>query len=139
MNHYKIGDKVRFKKGISRNCEKGDKGVVIDFVNGSPIVKMESGYTTGHVHTAEHCLEVVDEVKYPNPPHKHAEIIKAWADGAEIEIKSYEGDWLTVYHPSFNGNREYRIKPQLTPQEVEKQAIVDEMAKLQERLDKLEV
>lgn len=24
---------------------------------------------------------------YPNPPHKHAELIKAWADGAEIEFK----------------------------------------------------
>jgi hypothetical protein len=46
-------------------------------------------------------------------PHKHAECIKAWADGAEIEtwMKS-DNAWQTVCNPIWANNREYRIKPQ---------------------------
>ena len=43
-------------------------------------------------------------------PHKHAEVIKAWADGAEIQIKDF-GRWFRVDDPTWNENREYRIKP----------------------------
>ena len=56
-------------------------------------------------------------------PHKHAELIKAWADGAEIEYRDRcsniqvnawsplppQGDWDD--HPDF----EYRIKPEPKP------------------------
>lgn len=49
-------------------------------------------------------------------PHKHAELIKAWAEGAEIEQRyfeehysehwqSFEGDWD-------DGCLDFRIKPQ---------------------------
>jgi len=51
-------------------------------------------------------------------PHKHAELIKAWADGAEIEYKSkFFGGWFL-----FDGEKdgwvedyEYRIKPEPKP------------------------
>lgn len=45
-------------------------------------------------------------------PHKHAEIIKAWADGAEIEGRQ-EGTqvWLLRNSPGWNLDWEYRIKP----------------------------
>ena len=48
--------------------------------------------------------------------HKHAELIKAWADGAEIEfwskglekwVADLKPDWLTVC--------EYRVKPKPKP------------------------
>ena len=49
-----------------------------------------------------------------NKPHKHAELIKAWADGAEIEafcesIREWE------YHPTptWNPLTVYRIKPKV--------------------------
>ena len=59
-------------------------------------------------------------------PHKHAELIKAWADGAEIEQQvpnrlgglggwqPFNGDWekLPAYY-------EYRIKPNPKPDVVE--------------------
>ncbi len=50
-------------------------------------------------------------------PHKHAEIIKAWADGAEIEV--YDGlhdRWcdLTSPFPAWTSKR-YRIKPEPKP------------------------
>ena len=51
-------------------------------------------------------------------PHKHAELIKAWADGAEIE-KYADGInlWLCI-DPSKDGwhkDAKYRIKPEPKP------------------------
>ena len=55
-------------------------------------------------------------------PHKHAELIKAWADGAEIEqkyIKDDEDDFITKWHIFddywLNDGWEYRIKPEPKP------------------------
>lgn len=46
-------------------------------------------------------------------PHKHADIIKAWADGAVIQV------WETIswqdcasHGPTWSENRRYRIKPE---------------------------
>lgn len=47
-------------------------------------------------------------------PHKHAELIKAWADGAEIEVKSKLCGWTVIDNPTW-GCGEYRIKPQPKP------------------------
>jgi len=47
-------------------------------------------------------------------PHKHAELIKAWADGAEIEIKFYDG-WRECRPIDWNENAEFRIKPEPKP------------------------
>lgn len=47
-------------------------------------------------------------------PHKHAEIIKAWADGAEIEMRSQlvcSNKWLACPQPEWRVGFEYRIKP----------------------------
>ena len=56
-------------------------------------------------------------------PHKHAELIKAWADGAQIEHRRLESwgmsDWelvsdhLMVWHET--DVHEYRIKPEPKP------------------------
>jgi hypothetical protein len=46
-------------------------------------------------------------------PHKHAECIKAWADGAEIEVRSDGYDtWESIKNPHWFNCLEYRIKPQ---------------------------
>ena len=48
-------------------------------------------------------------------PHKHAELIKAWADGAEIErltgLGWFRHDWCDIWHH----DSEYRIKPAPKP------------------------
>lgn len=50
-------------------------------------------------------------------PHKHAALIKAWADGAEIEYRIYgTEEWFPCHavvgwYPSY----EYRIKPESKP------------------------
>ena len=51
-------------------------------------------------------------------PHKHAELIKAWADGAEIQYryKCEREPWYDVYHPDWSRQEvEYRIKPESKP------------------------
>lgn len=51
-------------------------------------------------------------------PHKHAKLIKAWADGAEIEMKVVSGKWVGYEDrecPTWNEMYEYRIKPEPTP------------------------
>lgn len=46
-------------------------------------------------------------------PHKHAELIKAWADGAEIEYWSGTlYGWRPAYNPNWDEKTEYRIKPE---------------------------
>lgn len=53
-----------------------------------------------------------------NKPHKHAEVIKAWADGAEIELYDPElNRWRSSSEypgtmPKFSVLSKYRVKPQ---------------------------
>jgi hypothetical protein len=48
-------------------------------------------------------------------PHIHAEIIKAWADGAEIEFLLIStSEWTTTTNPSWSEDYKYRVKPDLT-------------------------
>ena len=50
-------------------------------------------------------------------PHKHAELIKQWADGAEIEWRHFgEEVWWPAKTPSWNISCEYRIKPEPKPE-----------------------
>jgi hypothetical protein len=48
-------------------------------------------------------------------PHKHAELIKAWADGAEIQYFDHEEGWKSQEHPAWYVDTEYRIKPEPKP------------------------
>lgn len=44
--------------------------------------------------------------------HKHAEVIKAWADGATIQYMHKEGDWMVTFNPQWFADSEYRVKPE---------------------------
>ena len=54
-------------------------------------------------------------------PHKHAELIKAWADGAEIEYSFAHDMWSPIsVEPSWSSpNCLFRIKPEPTPDVVD--------------------
>tara|TARA_R110000796_G_scaffold33599_1_gene87046 strand:+ start:803 stop:1096 length:294 start_codon:yes stop_codon:yes gene_type:complete len=43
--------------------------------------------------------------------HKHHKLIKAWADGAEIEWEDGTGRWLDSYTPHWVVDTSYRVKP----------------------------
>lgn len=44
--------------------------------------------------------------------HRWHKEIKAWADGAEIEVKENGGGWWTIANPTWREIAEYRIKRQ---------------------------
>jgi hypothetical protein len=50
-------------------------------------------------------------------PHKHAELIKAWADGAKIQFfTTSDNAWKDCWgQPSWNLSTLYRITPELKP------------------------
>lgn len=46
-------------------------------------------------------------------PHVHAEVIKAWADGAQIQFQYYATkEWGDDNSPKFHVERQYRVKPE---------------------------
>lgn len=50
-------------------------------------------------------------------PRKHAALIRAWADGAEIEWSDsyHDGSWYPADPPKWHTSEEYRIKPEPKP------------------------
>ena len=47
--------------------------------------------------------------------HKHADLIYAWADGAQIQWKDRDGQWHDMGEPLWSEKHEYRIKPEPKP------------------------
>ena len=49
-------------------------------------------------------------------PHKHAYLIKAWADGAIIQrLDEIYNEWQDTPNPAWAEDRTYRIKPEQKP------------------------
>ena len=48
-------------------------------------------------------------------PHRHAALIKAWADGAAIEFSGGQEGWKEILSPSWDSRHSYRIKPESRP------------------------
>ena len=50
-----------------------------------------------------------------NQPHKHKDLIIAWANGAEIQYKTLSkeknNEWEDIWAPLWSENTEYRVKP----------------------------
>ena len=62
-----------------------------------------------------HFNNVFNKAKKATPvievkPHKWADVIHQWADGAEVEIKSIDG-WVSIINPVFFSGCTYRVKP----------------------------
>ncbi|MFM7896671.1 MAG: hypothetical protein ACKO8L_12260 [Flavobacterium sp.] len=70
--------------------------------------------------TLEELKQMLNQTK--KKPHKHAELIKAWADGAEIQYQ-HRGEWYDVHgnSPTWESHTNYRIKPE--PSDIEKYGI----------------
>ena len=57
-----------------------------------------------------------------NAPQKHATLIHAWADGAEVEILGRTSEsWKSIHHPSWAEESNYRIKPHKWQAEIDAQ------------------
>jgi hypothetical protein len=96
----------------------------------------------------DYTLESGDYVEYneleylAGTPHKHRDLIIAWANGAEIEVMDYaDGEWYYCYNPTWR-SEDYRIKPTTpskSPKQLEKERIQKEMEKLAKDLEALDV
>jgi hypothetical protein len=53
-------------------------------------------------------------------PHKHAELIKQWADGAQIEYfdTNHSAKWQEIDYPVWNDWTQYRVKPEQKPDKI---------------------
>ena len=50
-------------------------------------------------------------------PHKHHDVIMAFAKGYTIQFQNSFGDWIDAEHtPKFLADKEYRVKPKPTIQ-----------------------
>lgn len=108
MNRFKKGDRVKRVSILvyHRGMRVGDEDVVVEIDEGGALTLQE--YGKGH--NPEN-FELVTPA-YPNPPHKHAELIKAWADGAEIEFHIPDTGWCQCGNvPIWDEHVTYRIKP----------------------------
>lgn len=55
---------------------------------------------------------MTNQEKSQKKPHVHAELIKAWADGNEVQYFSgLEHIWVDTDTPRWTSSAEYRIKP----------------------------
>lgn len=54
---------------------------------------------------------IVEKILQQTKRHKHADLIHAWADGAEIQYYNRHDKWDNIDTPSWDKENKYRIKP----------------------------
>jgi hypothetical protein len=102
-----VGMNVAYKK------DQSAKGIVKAIDNQLIWVEWQTGPHKNELRftVAKH-LEMLTEECVQTKPHVHVDLIKAWADGATIEILVDEPSrWEVVSNPSWNPDWKYRIKP----------------------------
>ena len=133
MKNFKAGDKV-VRTGMTRRGIQCGKEYEID-----RMASCGDLYLKGHSFLChESQFNFVPE--YPNPPHVHAEFIKAWADGAVIQLGTGR-DWQDLVHPSWDVDLVYRIKPtksndelKLEKMEADALALAEDIRSMKEKL-----
>jgi len=154
MKHkFKVGDVVEVVNSgegcwqfeIGRQVTITEAGIYEDSLGykvNPAIGNTEDGEFGGFI--GENSFELVKRA-YPNPPHKHAEVIKAWADGADIEVynpRRQEWDTLDMVSPVWSIRLQYRIKPD-NPKKDKLKAKIDKkrakIKKLQRETASLEI
>lgn len=108
---FKVGDLVLRTGGSNRGCTQGGiyRVVSLGCDNSLIYVVNNSGFKVG---LDSDNFELVTE--YPNPPHKHADLIIEWAKGANIQYWSkISNSWKDINYPTpaWTTDAEYRVKP----------------------------
>lgn len=111
-HNFKVGDKVLDKSD-------GDVGIVIDRHDcGKVWAKWGSTGEELWFNPHNENYELVQQPKSPttNKPHKHKDLIIAWANGAEIEFfDDLSRRWYYTDRPVWGDHTQYRIKPEAKP------------------------
>ncbi len=130
MSKFKVGDRVKRANGGA-------------FSNGEYVLTVKPACTRipnlvwfEETNTKLHEELVVLVNPYPNAPHKHAELIKAWADGADIQSRS-SSIWITHERPQWVETTEYRIKPSKSDKELQIEKLEQQARDLADEISKL--
>jgi hypothetical protein len=110
-NMFKVGDKVKRTKGDALVIGRVYEVVSVSKTGSYISVKGENG-----LWYSEHFELVIPHTSVK--PHKHCDLIKAWADGAEIEYYSSSQDkWIICLNnlPQWHEDMAYRLKPTPKP------------------------
>ena len=76
--------------------------------------------------------------KYPNPPHKHRDLIIAWANGAEIEVHTTFNTWKLMKSPQWGEYNTYRIKPTKTEKQLLKEELLLKVKELEGKIKEID-
>lgn len=133
------GDKVVCVTVDPHNFSNGTHYTLIKKVHwtqpsGTLMIKSGASYWVGD---SAKFRVVVKPISYPNPPHKHAELIKAWADGADIQCKSV-GSWYNILAPHWGNGVEYRIKPTKSAKDTKLEELEASIRKLADEIKELQ-
>lgn len=125
MTRFKVGDTVR-RINCNNGCAArvGQIATVVHTDNPGFVSVRYDGYTPDLSDSTveswrSSMVELVGESNM-NKPHKHRDIIIAWANGAQIQYKCYLVDpsqscrlfrWVDINCPFWSEDVEYRIKP----------------------------
>ena len=124
----KVGDWI-VREGEAKSLEVG-KAYEVRWVQGSE-VKVKG---CGKIFMLKYFSAPIQ-----GKPHKHRDLIIAWANGAEIELYAeLKDEWLPTYNnrPNWCGDYEYRIKPQKSAKALEIERIEEAMKELAADLKK---
>lgn len=126
FNNLKIGDKVVVARVVNPRSGRyqgpmnpvqylGKQGTVEDVysMGGGGVEVLFDDELSWYFNTEDIDLitEKETDMQKTKTPHKHAAIIKAWADGEEIEFLTGNGEWMKVGEFSSWARDQYRIKP----------------------------
>lgn len=120
---FKLG--FAWKAYKNRKVQYTEAAYLFAYWENKSITKSELGdgnYFKNH-DSVETTLEELKQMLKPveqKKPHVHADLIHAWADGAEVQYWE-QGEWHDCNRPSWFPDIEYRIKPEET--DVEKYGI----------------
>ena len=142
MSKFKVGDKVIVHKP-SKSCFSTDYVCWVDEMNSCA----GNTYTIDSIDGVYHTLNTIAggwsfseewlDLAFTTS-HVHCELIKAWADGAEIEAYSVcKGECIPQSYPSWHAIHEYRIRPNKTDKELQIEKLELQAKQLAEDISKL--
>lgn len=77
-------------------------------------IVQETTYTIGDSLIGHLENRIWEFIEVFDVPHVHCEVIKAWADGAKIQVRKDASErWSDAPRPAWNLDHEYRVKPQM--------------------------
>lgn len=117
MTQFKVGDKVVRFRDPYNSGRIGLEGTVTRVTMDDDCVEQIYVSYDGKGTAISYEAKNFKLVQTKAQPRKHAEVIKAWADGAEIQIKYSDepNKWHACANPTWDEHHEYRVKTEPKP------------------------